>query len=133
MTHPDFAPSRRMFLGLAAAGMAAAAAGVPARAAQVRTSARVVIIGAGAGGTALVNRLVERLDGAAITIIDARAEHLYQPGLSLVAAGLKPASYTQSRTTDWLPKGISYVNEAAAGHRPPHPHGDHIRRPGDRL
>jgi len=115
MTHPDFAPSRRMFLGLAAAGMAAAAAGVPARAAQVRTSARVVIIGAGAGGTALVNRLVERLDGAAITIIDARAEHLYQPGLSLVAAGLKPASYTQSRTTDWLPKGISYVNEAAAG------------------
>ena len=115
MTRTEFTASRRMFLGLAAGSMAAVAARAPARAAQVKTSARVVIIGAGAGGTALVNRLVERLDGAAITIIDARAEHLYQPGLSLVATGLKPASYTRSKTTDWLPKEISYVNEAAAG------------------
>lgn len=115
MTHSDFAPSRRMFLGLAATGVAAAALGGPARSAPVRTSARIVVIGAGAGGTALVNRLVTRLDGAAITILDARKDHLYQPGLSLVAAGLKPASYTQSRTTDWLPGGIAYINEAAAG------------------
>ncbi|MDP5348406.1 MAG: NAD(P)/FAD-dependent oxidoreductase, partial [Paracoccaceae bacterium] len=69
---------------------------------------------AGAAGTALVNRLVERLDGADITILDPSAEHLYQPGLSLVAAGLKPASYTQSRTTDWLPQGITLIAEAAA-------------------
>lgn len=115
MTHSEFAPSRRMFLGLAATGVAAAALGGPARSAPVKTSARIVVIGAGAGGTALVNRLVDRLDGAAITILDARKEHLYQPGLSLVAAGLKPASYTRSRTTDWLPGGITYINEAAAG------------------
>ncbi|MEM5492936.1 FAD/NAD(P)-binding oxidoreductase [Hoeflea sp. AS16] len=115
MTDSDFATSRRMFLGLAASGIAAAAISGPAGAAPVKTSARVVIIGAGAAGTALVNRLVDRLDGAAITILDASKEHLYQPGLTLVAAGLKPASYTQSKTTDWLPKGISYINEAAAG------------------
>ncbi|MBU2486948.1 MAG: NAD(P)/FAD-dependent oxidoreductase [Alphaproteobacteria bacterium] len=115
MTHSDFAPSRRMFLGLAATGVAAATLGGPARSAPVKTSARIVVIGAGAGGTALVNRLVNRLDGAAITILDPSKDHLYQPGLSLVAAGLKPASYTQSRTTDWLPGGITYINEAAAG------------------
>ena len=106
--------SRRGFLGLAAGGAAAATAIGPARAQPVRTNARIVIIGAGAAGTALVNRLVDRLEGAQITIIDPRPEHLYQPGLSLVAAGLKPASYTVSQTVDWLPRGIAYIAEAAA-------------------
>lgn len=106
--------SRRSLLGLGMAGMAAATLGLPARAARIATKARIVIIGAGAAGTAFANHLVERLDGAQITIVDARAEHLYQPGLSLVAAGLKPASYTLSKTTDWLPEGISLVAEHAA-------------------
>ncbi|WP_216598445.1 FAD/NAD(P)-binding oxidoreductase [Loktanella sp. 5RATIMAR09] len=106
--------SRRAFLGLAAGALATAAAVRPAQAQMVQTSARIVIIGAGAAGTALVNRLVRRLEGADITILDPSAEHLYQPGLSLVAAGLKPASYTQSRTTDWLPAGITLIPEAAA-------------------
>ena len=56
----------------------------------VKTNARIVIVGAGAAGAALANRLVRRFDGAAITIIDPSQSHLYQPGLSLVAAGLKP-------------------------------------------
>jgi sulfide:quinone oxidoreductase len=106
MTQSAFAPSRRMFLGLAGSGMAAAALSGPVRAAPVKTSARVVIIGAGAGGTALVNRLTDRLDGAAITIIDPSEKHLYQPGLSLVAAGLKPASYTESRPPTGCPAAL---------------------------
>jgi sulfide:quinone oxidoreductase len=106
--------SRRGFLGLTAAGLAAAAATGTARAAKVATTANIVIIGAGAAGTALVNRLVDRLEGARITIIDGRAEHLYQPGFSLVAAGLKPVSYTVSKTADWLPRGITLIAEQAA-------------------
>lgn len=109
-----FIPTRRGFLGLAMAGAGLAALGAPASAAKVATKAKIVVIGAGAAGTALVNRLVERLDGAEITIIDGRKEHLYQPGLSLVAAGLKPANYTVSQTTDWLPKGVTLVAEKAA-------------------
>ena len=106
---------RRDFLrlGVGSAALAAAGSGRPA-AAQMATTARIVIIGAGAGGTALANRLVQRFEGAAITVIDPRAEHLYQPGLSLVAAGLKPAGYVVSRTTDWLPSGVTLVAEAAA-------------------
>lgn len=106
--------SRRAFMGLGVAGLAAAVAGSPARAAKVATKARIVIIGAGAAGTAMANRLVERLDGAEITLIDARKEHLYQPGLSLVAAGLKPAGYVLSQTADWLPSGVKLVAERAA-------------------
>jgi sulfide:quinone oxidoreductase len=105
---------RRGFFALAAGGAALAAAVQPARANRVATKARIVIIGAGAAGTSMANRLVERLEGAEITIIDGRVDHYYQPGLSLVAAGLKPASYTVSKTTDWLPSGVKLVAEKAA-------------------
>lgn len=111
----DFHHSRRGFLGMAGCAVAAATMSSPqAIAARVKTGARIVIIGAGAAGTALANRLVERLDGAAITVMDARERHLYQPGLSLVAAGLKPPEYVVSETKSWLPPGVALIEEAAA-------------------
>jgi sulfide:quinone oxidoreductase len=111
----NISTTRRGLLGLAGAAAAAATVGTrAARAQTVRTTASIVIIGAGAAGTGIANRLTQRLEGAQITIIDPRPEHLYQPGLSLVAAGLKPASYVVSRTTDWLPRGVTLIAEAAA-------------------
>ncbi|SNS30685.1 NAD(P)/FAD-dependent oxidoreductase [Antarctobacter heliothermus] len=108
---------RREFLSLAALGGAAASvpltAAGPARA-QVATSAHIVIVGAGAAGTALANRLTRRLKGARITIIDPRTTHLYQPGLTLVATGLKPASYVTSDESHWLPRDIEWVAEKVA-------------------
>lgn len=111
----DIKLSRRQMLSLAAGSAVLATTGTADRAeSQIATQARIVIIGAGAGGTALANRLVSRLEGPQITLIDPRAEHLYQPGLSLVAAGLKPANYVVSKTTDWLPQGVTLIAEAAA-------------------
>jgi len=108
---------RRRFMAWAAVGAAGSLApgGVTqaATAKVVQTSASVVIIGAGAAGIALANRLVKRLSGATISIIDPRRDHLYQPGLSLVAAGLKPASYVVSRTTDWIPPGVELIQQEA--------------------
>ncbi|WP_232372473.1 NAD(P)/FAD-dependent oxidoreductase [Acuticoccus mangrovi] len=106
---------RRRFLALsAAAGLAAGASATTVGYAQdtTRTNAKIVIIGAGAAGTALSNRLVDRLEGAQITIVDPRKDHWYQPGFSLIAAGLKPAGYAVSRTSDWLPRGVKLVSEA---------------------
>ncbi|MBY6116349.1 NAD(P)/FAD-dependent oxidoreductase [Mameliella alba] len=115
MTHPIHNPSRRAVLALGAGASAMALTGGSANAApRLPTTAKIIIIGAGAGGTALANRLVRRLEGARITLLDPRANHLYQPGLSLVAAGLKPASYVVSKTTDWLPDGVTLVPERAA-------------------
>lgn len=108
------AASRRGFLGLAAGGLAFAAAAPGPAQAKVRSRARIVILGAGAGGIAIANRLVERLDGATITIVDGKTEHWYQPGLTLVAAGLRPAGYVRSTNADWLPRGITWVQEYAA-------------------
>lgn len=114
MTFESMNPTRRGFLGLAAGAGALALATGPARAAMVKTTARIVILGSGAAGTALANSLVDRLDGARITLIDGRAQHFYQPGYTLIAAGLKPASYSVSQTTDWLPQGVTLLAEYAA-------------------
>ncbi len=105
---------RRHFLQLGALAGAGTALSLGVAQAQPSTStnARIVIIGAGAAGTALANRLARRLDGASITIIDPRREHLYQPGLTLVAAGLKSPGYVVSQTTDWLPREATLIAEA---------------------
>ncbi len=112
----DFKISRRNALGLALAGTMASYAGqAQANPAKVATKARIIIVGAGAGGLTLANRLVQRLEGADISILDAKAEHYYQPGLSLVGAGLKPASYVISKTSDWLPaSGVKLIAQNAA-------------------
>ena len=108
---------RRQFLTLMSASGAAAAlmpGTGPAHAIPVPTNARIVIVGAGAAGTALANRLALRLDGAQITLVDPRRNHLYQPGLTLVAAGLKPAGYVVSDTAQWLPGGVAWLPERVA-------------------
>jgi len=115
MTDTFGTPSRRGFLGLAlgagAFGLAGAGKAAPR---QVKTNANILILGAGAAGAALANRLIERLDGATITLVDRRREHWYQPGFSLIAAGLKPASYSVSQTTDWLPSDVTLKQDWAA-------------------
>jgi len=106
---------RRTFLALTGGGAAAATVGPvsqPLRAQE--TNARIVVVGAGAAGTAAANRLADSLDGARITVVDARRDHWYQPGFTLVAAGLKPADYVVSRTGEWLRGSVDWIEEAAA-------------------
>ncbi|MDH5637161.1 MAG: hypothetical protein OEZ04_01570, partial [Nitrospinota bacterium] len=45
---------------------------------------RIVILGAGTGGTILANTLSRKLSGWNITIIDKSQQHIYQPGLLFV-------------------------------------------------
>ncbi|MFP7675465.1 NAD(P)/FAD-dependent oxidoreductase [Marivita sp. S0852] len=108
---------RRQFLSAAVMGGAAAtlvSEKASAQASPFQTNARIVIIGAGAAGTSLANRLTDRLDGAQITLIDPRTDHLYQPGLSLVAAGLKPSGYVVSDTGEWLPRDVTWLRDRVA-------------------
>jgi sulfide:quinone oxidoreductase len=114
---PRVETARRRFLaGLGALPLAAALSqtSTPAQAASVKSSARIVIAGAGAAGLAAASQLASRLQGASITVIDARKEHYYQPGFTLVAAGIKPQAYTVSNTGDYLPQGVEWVTERVA-------------------
>lgn len=113
---PDFETRRRLLGLIAAGGAISALPAAPAAEAQtIQSSARIVIIGAGAAGTALANRLSTRIDGAQITIVDPRQRHLYQPGFTLIAAGLRPAEYSVSATADWLPRDMTWIEGAATG------------------
>jgi len=107
---------RRTFLALAGGGAAAAAFadGGSAPAKAQRTGARIVIVGAGAAGLTAANRLDDLLDGASITLVDARRAHYYQPGYTLVAAGLKGPDYPVSRTADWIRRSVQWIEESAA-------------------
>jgi sulfide:quinone oxidoreductase len=100
--------------GLIAAAAATGAASPARSEPKVASRARIVILGAGAAGLAAAARLSQRLDGAEITLVDRRREHLYQPGFTLVAAGLKGADYVVSATRDYVPRGVALVEEAAA-------------------
>lgn len=107
---------RRALLMLGAAGAAGAVLKTTsARAAdRTPTKARIVIAGAGAAGLTSASRLAAMLDGAQITLIDARKEHLYQPGFTLVGSGIKPMNYVTSSTTDYVPAGVELVQERVA-------------------
>lgn len=108
--------SRRRFLMLGAAGAAALWCGADAaRAAErVVTNARILIVGAGAAGLTAASHLAKRLQGARITLVDARREHYYQPGFTLIGAGIKPVDYVISSTAEYLPQGVELVPEQAA-------------------
>jgi sulfide:quinone oxidoreductase len=56
-------------------------------------TARIVILGAGTGGTIMANRLRRALDAdeAEITVVDRDDQHVYQPGLLFVPFGLADA------------------------------------------
>jgi sulfide:quinone oxidoreductase len=114
---PPDTTRRRWLQAAGAAPLAAAALGGtpgPVRAARVSTQAHIVIAGSGLGGIAVANRLAGLLDGARITIIDAKEEHNYQPGYTLVASGVWPVEKVRDRNADFQPAGVNWVREAVA-------------------
>ncbi|MCG8273993.1 NAD(P)/FAD-dependent oxidoreductase [Aquamicrobium sp. NLF2-7] len=105
---------RRQFLVGAAA---LASVGLGTQAAQAQTSdsrARIVIAGAGAAGLALASRLRRAMPNATITIIDAKKEHHFQPGFTLVGAGVWSPAQVTERNVDYMPRGVEWVEAAVA-------------------
>ncbi len=93
---------------------AAALVGAPAAAQTSAARARIVIAGAGAAGLSLAARLRRGMPQAAITLVDAKKEHHFQPGFTLVGAGLWSPAQVTLRNADFLPGGVDWVEEAVA-------------------
>ena len=74
--------------------------------------ARVVILGAGTGGTLTANRLAKELVDVSITVVDDNDRHVYQPGLLFVPFGLaRPDDLVRPRH-EQLRHGIDYRQSA---------------------
>lgn len=105
---------RRQFL-VGAAALASVGLGAEAALAQTSDSrARIVIAGAGAAGLALASRLRRAMPNATITIIDAKKEHHFQPGFTLVGAGVWSPAQVTERNADYMPHGVEWVEAAVA-------------------
>ena len=78
------------------------------------TSAHIVIAGGGLGGIAVANRLRQMLIGARITIVDAKEEHNYQPGYTLVANGIWPVHKVRDWNAHFHAQGIEWIRENVA-------------------
>lgn len=105
---------RREFLSGAAALATSAAIAREALAQTSDSRARVVIAGAGAAGLALAARLRRQMPNATIVLIDAKKEHHFQPGYTLVAAGLWTPGDVTERNADYVPRGVEWIEQAAA-------------------
>jgi sulfide:quinone oxidoreductase len=104
---------RRRFVQAGAALALTAPLGAGVRA-QHRTSAHIVIVGAGAGGTSMAARLRRHFYEARITLLGRAQDHVYQPGLTLVAAGLWAPHRVVEPQSSWVPRGVEWIAEDAA-------------------
>lgn len=104
---------RRYFLKAGALLAALGASGLTGAATQAQgKGVRIVIAGAGAAGLSLAARLARQVDNASITVVDAKKEHHFQPGLTLVGAGIWTPSHITDSNARYMPRSVRWVQEA---------------------
>ena len=78
----------------------------------------IVIVGAGAAGVAVASSLLARDASLDIAVIDPANTHYYQPGWTMVGAGVFRPDTTARRMADLLPRGVKWIQAAVAGFEP---------------
>lgn len=81
-------------------------------------SHEVVIIGGGAAGISVAASLLARNPKLDIAIIDPADIHYYQPGWTLVGAGVFDAATTARTMASVLPRGVHWIKSAVAAFEP---------------
>lgn len=109
---------RRQFLGSAAALAALGVAGIKPVVAQNGKRVRIVVAGAGAAGLNMASRLSRQLDNAQIILVDAKKQHVFQPGLTLVGAGLWDPAKVVDENARYVPSSVEWVQQAIAEFNP---------------
>ncbi len=78
----------------------------------------VVIVGGGAAGIAVAASLLSRDPNVDIAIIEPAEVHYYQPGWTLVSAGVFQAQDTARSMASVLPAGVRWIKSAVAAFEP---------------
>lgn len=88
---------------------------------------KIVVLGGGSGGLSVAQQLYNRFKDAGkplhagdIAIVDAAEYHNYQPGWTLVGAGLKQKSTLRQPLADLIPPHIAHIPENVASFDPAH-------------
>tara|TARA_A100001391_G_scaffold46046_1_gene27119 strand:+ start:39189 stop:40409 length:1221 start_codon:yes stop_codon:yes gene_type:complete len=79
----------------------------------------VVIVGGGSAGIATASSLLKRR-GLDIAIVEPSRDHYYQPGWTMVGGGVFDVAVTRRDMASVMPKGVTWVQQAAASFQPEH-------------
>jgi sulfide:quinone oxidoreductase len=114
--------SRRKFLKLSAAGLAGAV--VIERGydfmSESKARGKIVIVGGGAAGITIAAYLAERLRHDDITIIEPATTHRYQPGYTLIAAGVFTPGEIERSTASLIPSDVKWLKDRVVEMDPDH-------------
>jgi sulfide:quinone oxidoreductase len=78
----------------------------------------IVIVGGGSAGIATAASLLKRRPGLAVAVIEPSEVHYYQPGWTMVGAGVFSAPFTRRSERSVMPRGVTWIRQAAAGFAP---------------
>ena len=91
----------------------------------------VVIVGGGTAGLATASSMLRRRPDLDILLIEPREAHYYQPGWTLVGAGIFDRKKTERTMASVMPKGVTWRHAAVAGFEPEK--NDVILEDGERI
>src|ERR1700719_4807358 len=78
----------------------------------------IVIVGGGASGITVAAELKRHDPGLDIAIVEPSGLHWYQPGWTLVGAGVFSRKQTERCEEKLIPKGVTWIRAAAASFHP---------------
>ncbi len=78
----------------------------------------VVVVGAGAAGLAVTSSLKARQPGLDVAVVDPADTHYYQPGWTMVGAGVFTDTSTARPMASLIPPGATWIQAAVAGFEP---------------
>ena len=79
---------------------------------------QVLIVGGGTGGLTVASQLLEREDAPEVAVIEPSDTHYYQPLWTLIGAGVFPKEESARPMADVMPKGATWIQDAAASFDP---------------
>lgn len=79
---------------------------------------KVVIVGAGAAGIATASSLIARDPSLDIALVDPADVHYYQPGWTMVGAGVFTAPSTARTMASIIPRGVRWIKARVEGFDP---------------
>ncbi|WP_022962750.1 bifunctional protein tyrosine phosphatase family protein/NAD(P)/FAD-dependent oxidoreductase [Halopseudomonas pelagia] len=78
----------------------------------------VLVVGGGAAGCAVTASLLQREPHLRIAVVEPREHHYYQPGWTLVGAGIFDRARTERSMALCIPHGAQWIRAAVAGFEP---------------